>query len=1445
MDFLVLGPLEARDGDRAVRLGGYRQRLVLAVLLVYAERAVSADRLIDAVWGEEPPRTARKTLQVYISRLRGLLGSECIEPTPHGYVLHLAPDGYDLHRFGNLAAEGHRLAATDPPAAAGVFRRALALWRGMPWGELGDEVAIQPEAERLRELRLSVLEDRIDADLASGHAPGLIGELDGLVDEYPFRERFTHQLMLALYRSGRQADALRRFQAARGVLGEELGIEPSRKLQNLEEQILLQDPSIDGPEMSASIEDWTLARNPYKGLRSFTEADAADFFGRVTLTQELADRVHRQSFVAVVGASGSGKSSTVMAGLLPRLRSLGAPGPDDFVLINMVPGSHPIAEFQAAIRASSGETPNMRSDSLAMLRAVQDSGTNVLLVIDQFEELFHHTCDQAERTLFIRNLVEAIEDPHSQLTVLITLRADFFARALAEPALGRLIDAGLVNMLSLLPDEMEAAAARPAEQAGVHIEPELIAELVSDMTDQPGSLPLFQYVLTQLFDERAGIVLTRSAYRRIGGLRGALARRAEGVYQTLDEEEQRVARQLLLRLVTVGEDLEASRRRVARQELESLAVDPGSVETVLNAFDEARLLTFDRSPVTGAATVEVAHEALLREWPRMRGWLDDAREDLRLQRALTGEVAEWEAAGRDPDYLLTGSRLELHAGRTADRVIELTTPEQDFIASSIGRRDDERRLEEERRTQELRVEQRAVRRLRWLVAVVSVAALVAAALTAFATNQSREAAASQREARARELANASLANLDTDPELAILLALQALDVGTDDNLLLRDAQEALHLALSADRLLGTDIGEYAVAFHPESGLFIGGNPPRLVNPVTGEIRLQLPDQKPGWTVQSVAVSRDGSLLATGTDKRGEVKVREAISGQEVAEFTGPNDGIGSMAFSPDGRLLAALAPWGGGVFVWDVESGSRLVVADDPVAWEVCCPGLAIDFSPDGQQLAVTTGSSAEALQGEVKLLDLTTGDWAGALQGHEGPVTGVEYLPGGDNLITSSMDGTIRMWDVATRAQIGSRDAGTLQVTSLDLSDDGRVLLTGGDGGKVSVWSVTDSAIGSGLDLPGHSSLVLQVALDGSGTVGSSIDMDGSVLVWDVSAAGPGEVAAWPGQRTVGFDQNGNRVATTGPEGRDVVVRETSNWQPQLVITDVAPYVGDPNEEWGVVNGVSISPDGSRLITTTRSRLEAANGSVALWDASTGEPIRTLLEHPYMKAPAAWSGDGRRVAVATCDDFGIPARVWDGASGELVFAVPPAPCGQTVDLNHTGELLAVQTLLTPGPNVQVWNVGSGELVMEVNHAPLWIGAVAFNPDGTRLLTGGADGTVLIWNVPAGNLVRTLTGHTGPVESAIWSSDGSTVATGSHDGTARMWDAATGETRMVLGGHDIFPSVALSPDGRYLATGTEMGVQVWALDIQELTDIARRRVGRPLSPAECIAYHFETCPTAP
>ena len=427
------------------------------------------------------------------------------------------------------------------------------MWRGRPWGELGDEPAVRSEAQRLLELRLAVIEDRCAAQLESGHSSELVAELRGLVAEHPLRERGHYLLMMALYRSGQQADALRHYQQARRVLGEELGIEPSRDLRDLEEQILLQDPSLDlAPDRVVSSE-WATARNPYKGLRPFAPEDAADFFGRSALLDEMVDRVEHGSFLGVVGSSGSGKSSLVMAGLIPRLHHGGQP----WLVATMVPGNDPFAACVAAIRDAAGASWNEGDaatvgDDLDVLRtigaALPDDDTRLLLVIDQFEELLHQTEVKEVRDRFVRNVVEVVDDPSSRTVVVATLRSDFFDHAMQSLPIGPLLRREMLTVLPLAPSDLAAAARRPADHVGVQVEPELLAALVADMTDQPGSLPLFQYVLTELFERRSGATLTRALYRDLGELHGALSQRAEATYQELDPATQAIARQVLLRL---------------------------------------------------------------------------------------------------------------------------------------------------------------------------------------------------------------------------------------------------------------------------------------------------------------------------------------------------------------------------------------------------------------------------------------------------------------------------------------------------------------------------------------------------------------------------------------------------------------------------------------------------------------------------------------------------------------------------------------------------------------------------------------------------------------------------------------------------------------------------------------------------------------------------------
>jgi DNA-binding SARP family transcriptional activator/ABC-type glycerol-3-phosphate transport system substrate-binding protein len=832
MEYRTLGALAARDGGRPVALGGRRQHLVLAVLLQHANRPVTTDRLVDAVWGDAPPATARKTLQVYVSRLRHALGVAVIESLDHGYLLHTATDEVDAERFTRLAGEGRRKLTTDPAAAADALRAALAQWRGSPWGSLGDEPALQASREQLLERRLEALEDRIEADLVRGATEGLSSELDGLLAEHPLRERLSRLAMLLLYRQGRQAEALSIYQQLRGQLTSELGIEPSPQLQRLHERILQQDPVLEGPVPAAAAPPPAPApsgpaRNPYRGLQAFAEADAADFFGREELIGQVVARLGHEQLLVLVGPSGCGKSSIVRAGVVPAVRGRGG-----WVIATMVPGSHPFEALEAALLHASPSLPaslreERRGDDLDLLRAVlrvRPDDASLLLVVDQLEELFLLT-DRAERRRFVRNLVEAVEDPAARLTVLATVRADLLDRPLEEPGLGPLIAAGLVSVPPLSPAQLEGACVRPAAGVGVAVAPELAAELVAEVADRPGALPLFEYALTECFDARGGGALTLAGYRGIGGLRGALARRADATYDALPPAEQEVARQVFLRLVTIGDGVDDTRRRVHRVELEQLPLAPEAVTTVLERFGRARLLSFDRDALSGMATVEVAHEALLRAWPRLRSWIDEVRDDLRLHASLAVEAAEWERADRHPDYLLTGSRLALYDTWSEDGAIVLTGLERDLVADSRAHHERLRAAERARHEHELAMARRGRRRLRALVvgltgalALGSVLALVAGWQTADAERARDEALELAQMFRIRELTATAAATRRSDPELSLLLALHAVAATAELDVPVAGATvEALHWGLQAARVpypVGAD-GEVVLLEGPE------------------------------------------------------------------------------------------------------------------------------------------------------------------------------------------------------------------------------------------------------------------------------------------------------------------------------------------------------------------------------------------------------------------------------------------------------------------------------------------------------------------------------------------------------------------------------------------------------------------------------------------------------
>jgi DNA-binding SARP family transcriptional activator len=807
VEFRILGPVEAVEDGWTAPIASARQRALLALLVLHANEPLSADRIVDALWPDSPPGSGAKAVAFHVSKLRRALalhgdrddGPPILATTPAGYVLRVEPDSIDAVAAERLGREGEALLHDRPAEARERLASALGLWHGEPLSDLAYQRFARQEIERLNELRLRFLEDRIEADLALGRHAELVGELRDVVAANPYRERLRGQLMLALYRCGRQADALTAGQEGRRILLEELGIDPSPELQSLERAILRQDPSLARGQPQIS------PRNPFKGLRPFDEEDAADFFGREALVERLIERLadvaRGDGLLTLVGPSGSGKSSVVRAGLVPAIRRGALPGSRDWRVTTMTPGNRPFAELAIALERAG--MPPTTEEALRRPGALEDelrdlaAGERLVLVIDQFEELFWRVGDEAVWHDLIRALTQALSMSTGRLIIVATLRADALDRALSVAELAEPVRTGIEVVGRMTRDELERAIARPAEAVGVEIEDGLLARVVADVEGRPGALPLLQYALTELYDHGEGRRLTCEGYDALGGVMGAVGRRAEAIYRDLEPEGQAVAREVFLRLIAVQEGTVPVARRVARDELRSLDDDSGVLQRVLLAFGRGRLLSFDRDPVTGQPTVEPAHEALLSSWPRVAGWLEEAREDLWMRHRLGDAAAEWAVAGREPGYLLAGSRLALFRDWAASGTLQLSAQEEAFLTASAAEERHRLEVEASRRVEERRLEQRAARWLRASAVLLAGVALLAVGFAVFVVVQGEAGREQQAIAVGRELAAASVGTLATDPDLSLLLAIEAVQATADRGFVTEQALDALHWAFQA------------------------------------------------------------------------------------------------------------------------------------------------------------------------------------------------------------------------------------------------------------------------------------------------------------------------------------------------------------------------------------------------------------------------------------------------------------------------------------------------------------------------------------------------------------------------------------------------------------------------------------------------------------------------
>ncbi len=679
--------------------------------------------------------------------------------------------------------------------------------------------------------------------------------------------------------------------------------------------------------------------NPYKGLRAFDEADATDFFGRAGLLDEILTRLAHDDakgrLVLVVGGSGTGKSSAVRAGLLPRVRRGDVPGSEQWFVATMVPGSSPFKELAESLRHVAVADTDGLVDELArgehgidsVLRHLVPDEGQLLLVVDQFEELFTLASEREQRA-FLLGLMRAVTAADSRLRVVATLRADFYDRPLAVQGFGAAVQDATVTIAAMAPADLEAAIVKPVERVGGRVEGALVAELVNAVVDEPAALPSLQFALFELAERRPDKHLTLEAHRELGGVSGAISSRAELLYQTLDDAERAAVREMFERLVVVSADGEPTRRRAARSELSGLVSGP-ELDTAIDRWSSSRLLTLDRHPQTRVPTVELAHEALLREWPRLRGWIEEDRQAIVVLGQLREAAASWVELDRDPGALYRGGRLQGALDVTDGRSEGLPEPEREFLGASREARD----LEQRQAAERVERQARANRRLRAQLAAIAIALVVALVGGFTALDQRRDALDQRRDAErersvatARELAAASVASLGDDPELSMLLALAAVDeTRSRDGSVLPEAEEALHRAVSASRVVLSVAGlGGAVDWSPDGRHFVTEGPEDsgvvdIRDVETGESVLSFPGHD--IDVNDVAYSRDGSMLATTGDD-GAVRVWDPLTGDELSSFEdGGGDMVWGPSFSPDGARVAATWPAQAMVRVLEVSTG--------------------------------------------------------------------------------------------------------------------------------------------------------------------------------------------------------------------------------------------------------------------------------------------------------------------------------------------------------------------------------------------------------------------------------------------------------------------------------------------------------------------------------------------